>query len=96
MTVTPAMVDAAMDREYGETWRQASPDDIAISRSEIQDILTAALAVSGYGEVVEALEEVRELAVTLIDAVGDDAEQGGTAILMRAKAALSRITGDQS
>jgi hypothetical protein len=95
MTVTPAMVDAALDSwYYGPGWRDVSDADIARLRRDMSAALTAALAVSGYGEVVEALKEV----MVWVDnwdpnfVYDDDWSDTDT----RVSTALSRITGDQS
>jgi hypothetical protein len=93
MTVTPAMVDAALRAWLASAGKKSGflaplhPEDMSAA-------LTAALAVSGYGEVVEALKEV----MVWVDnwdpnfVYDDDWPDTDT----RVSTALSRITGDQS
>jgi hypothetical protein len=97
MTVTPAMVDAALDA-WTEDWRNKNV--IEFWRRDMSAALTAALAVSGYGEVVEALKSVRSL-ISEAAATGFNYKDGDWPERLyfsqqRTSTALSRITGDQS
>jgi hypothetical protein len=99
MTVTPAMVDAALDSWCAPGWRNM-PENAAYERADMSAALTAALAVSGYGEVVEALKSVRSL-ISEAAATGFNYKDGDWPERLyfsqqRTSTALSRITGDQS
>jgi hypothetical protein len=73
------------------------PENEAYERRDMSAALTAALAVSGYGEVVEALRAtIGPLRYAYSHVASVTADKVKNEILPAAEAALSRITGDQS